>query len=99
MRRQGGGGFGFLLLVIVALIVFLLTAKSWKNAGAAAVGVTKPMTPEAQAKADLDVSNSTLTQPVSNIPSNGINSRLTDMKAKTDAHIKAVQDASGQTAQ
>jgi len=94
MRRQGRG-FGFLVLVIAALIVFLLTAKSWQKAGAKAVEVTKP---QPGAPADLDVANSTLTQPVATTQ-NPINSRLPDMKAQTDAHIKAVQEASAQTAE
>jgi hypothetical protein len=75
--------------------VFLLTAKSWQKVGAKAVEVTKPR-PAAQV--DLDVSNPTLTQPVANT-TNPINSRLPDMKAQTDAHIKAVQDAAAATAQ
>lgn len=98
MRKSGGGGFGFLVLLIVGLIVFLLTAKSWQKAGAKAVEVTKPQ-PVPGAPADLDLSNSALTQPVANQSPNAINSRLPDMKAATDAHTKAVADAVGQTSQ
>src|SRR5262249_46704928 len=101
MAKRQGGGFGFIMLLVVMAIVLLLASKAWKAISPTALDVNSAEKDAAGGTATGKTTTKSTSLDLPPAPVNSgagqrmIQSSVSDMKKKTDAHSGQVQKALG----